>query len=166
MTTGRNSTRISPILTASNRFIQRKGWLDEGGGKPAQELFDQAEKARSRVQAGRIASGLRDVGAEIRRKYDREVWDKQPKNRNGKIKRKAPLVDEGLVREQKVIPPGATEGWISCNPDAAQDSLNAAGKVVNVRKEFINPWKNNEDAHRLNIQAVQDAKQMITKCSA
>ncbi|OJI99606.1 hypothetical protein ASPVEDRAFT_69965 [Aspergillus versicolor CBS 583.65] len=160
----RSNSQIHDLIQNVAGFIQRKRWLDEGGGKPAQELFDQAERARSRVQTGRIASGLRDVGVEIRRKYDREVWDKQPKNRNGKIKKNAPLVDEGLVREQKVIPPGATEGWISCNPDAAQDSLNAAGKEVNVRKEFIDPWKNNQDGHRLNIQAVQDAKQMITEC--
>lgn len=145
-------------------MIQQAGWLEKGNGRPAQELFDQAEKARGRVEMGRQLSGYRDVGALIRKKYDREVWDKQPKYENGEIEKEAPLVDEGLVRERKVIPPGATDGWISCDPMAAQRSLNAAGKEVDVTREFIRPWANNIDAHRLNILAVQAAKKMITEC--
>lgn len=153
------------ILTPSNRFIQQRG-RDNGDRKPAQELFDRAEKARSRVESGRELTGLRDVGIKIRKKYDREVWDKQPKDGNGEVQKNAPLVDEGLVREREIIPPGATEGWISCDPRAAQSSLNAAGKEVDVVREFVEPWKDNWDAHRINIQAAKNAKAKITECRA
>ncbi|BCS20905.1 uncharacterized protein APUU_21337S [Aspergillus puulaauensis] len=161
-----SNSGINEVIDNVAGFIQQRGW-DNGDRKPAQELFDQAEKARSRVEFGRKATMFRDIGAEIRKKYDREVWDKQPKNKNGEINKYAPKVDEGLVRERIIIPPGATEGWISCQPEAAQNSINAAGKgPVDLKEEFVQPWKHKDDAHQMNIQAAKNAKAKITECRA
>lgn len=159
------------MLNASNRFIEQKGWLEEENGKPSQTLFDQAEKARSRVEFGRKASGARDVGAEIRKRYDREVWDKQPKNKNGEIDKEAPLVDEGLVKEKLAIPEGGVEGWPTCDLEVAKNSVNAAEAAagrgpMKLNKDFIGPWRDRETAHVLNIDAAKDAKLKINSCSA
>ncbi|KAJ9297802.1 hypothetical protein DTO271G3_4023 [Paecilomyces variotii] len=152
-------------------FIEQKGWLEAENGKLDQELFDLAEKARSRVELGRRANGARDVGAEIRKQYDREVWDKQPKNKNGEVEKDAPLVDEGLVKERIAIPDGGVEGWPTCDLEAAQNSVNAAETAagrspMNLKKDFLRPWQDREVTHVLNIQAAKDAKAKITGCSA
>lgn len=134
----------SRILIASNRLFEQKGWLEEENGKPDQELFDQAEKARSRVEYGRKASGARDIGTAIRKQYDREVWDKQSKNANGEVKNDAPLVDEGLVREKLAIPEGGVAGWPTCDLGVAKNSVNAAEAAagrgpMHLKRDFLDP---------------------------
>lgn len=153
-----------------DRFIEQKGWLEEDNGKPSQTLFDLAEKARSRVEFGRKAMAARDIGAEVRKKYDREVWDKQPKNKNGEITKNAPLVEEGLVKETLVVPEGGVGGWRTCDLEVAQNSVNAAEAAagrgpVNLKKDFVRPWRDREVTHMENIKAASEAKAKITSCS-
>lgn len=145
--------------------------MEEGNGRPDQRLFDLAEQARGRVQYGRQANAARDIGAEIREKYDHAVWEKQPKNKNGKLDKNAPLVDEGLVKERMAIPDGGVDGWITCDLKVAKDSVDAeekkAGRApMDLNGDFINPWAMRERGHRLNIQALKDAKPKISGCSA
>ena len=160
---GRNSTRTSRILTSRNRFIQRKGWLDAENGRLFMEFFDRAGTAADRVTEGRRLTQLRDIGNEIRKQYDPEVWDKQPKDTKRKVLKTAPMVDEGLVKERIKIPNGATAGWISCNVWAAKYLIEEAGKgPVDVEKDFITPYNDREPSHRNNIWA---AKGAVTKSS-
>ncbi|KAJ9261581.1 hypothetical protein DTO195F2_4111 [Paecilomyces variotii] len=166
-----SNSGIDKVIGNVAAFIEQKGWLEAENGKPDQELFDLAEKARSRVEFGRKANGARDVGAEIRKQYDREVWDKQPKNKNGEIEKDAPLVDEGLVKERMAIPDGGVGGWPTCDLEAAQNSVNAAEAAagrgpMKLKKDFLQPWHDRERTHVLNIQAAKDAKAKIAGCSA
>ena len=111
-------------------------------------------------------------GAEIRKKHDNEVWEKQPKNKNGEVEKEAPLVEEGLVKERMGIRTGGVDGWITCDLQAAKESVDAeeakAGRnPMKLNKDFINPWSVREEGHRLNIQALKDAKTKISGgCSA
>ena len=140
-------------------------------GRPDQRLFDLAEQARSRVEYGRKANGARDIGADIRRKYDHAVWEKQPRNKNGELDKNAPLIDEGLVKEKIAIPNGGVDGWITCDLKAAKDSVDAeetkAGRApIRLKGDFIGPWEDRSLTHKLNIEALQAAKTKISGCSA
>ncbi|PWY61968.1 hypothetical protein BO83DRAFT_326996, partial [Aspergillus eucalypticola CBS 122712] len=151
-------------------FIEQKGWLEEGNSNASQALFDQAEKARSRVEFGRKANACREIGADIRMQYDRAVWDRQPKDANGDIVKKALLVEEGLVKETMAMPDGAVAGWITCDLPAARNSVNAAEKAAGRNpmklKNFASSWQRKEKAHMLKNQAATEAKANITGCSA
>lgn len=159
------------ILTMGNRFIEQKGYLDEGHGKPDQQLFDLAEQARDRAEYGRKSTGMRDIGAEIRKKYDNAVWEKQPKNNNGELDKNAPLVDEGLVKERMAIPAGGVGGWPTCDLVVAKESVDAqetdAGRApMNLKRDFIAPWEKKKKSHALNIEALKEAKTKISGCPA
>lgn len=95
----------------------------------------------------------------------------QPKNKNGEIEKDAPLVDEGLVKEKMAIPEGGVAGWPTCDLEVAKNSANAAEAEagrgpMDLKKDFLRPWKEREATHMLNIQAAKDAKTKITSCSA
>ncbi|OJJ85482.1 uncharacterized protein ASPGLDRAFT_65480 [Aspergillus glaucus CBS 516.65] len=128
-------------------------------------------EARSRVQYGRQANAVRDIGTEIRKKYDNEVWEKQPKTKKGEVEKDVPLVKEGLVKERMGIPNGGVDGWITCDLQDAKTAVNAeetkAGREPMKLKDFIDDWSTNEGGHRLNINAAKDAKLKISGgCSA
>ncbi|GLB09425.1 hypothetical protein AtubIFM57258_005345 [Aspergillus tubingensis] len=164
------NSRVDEVISNVAAFIEQKGWLEEGNGKPSQTLFDLAEKVRSRVEFGRKAMAARDIGAEVRKQYDREVWDKQPKNKNGEITKDAPLVEEGLVKESLAVPEGGVGGWRTCDLEVAQNSINAAEAAagrgpVNLKKDFVRLWRDREATHMLNIKAASEAKAKITSCS-
>lgn len=139
--------------------------MEEGDGKPDKQLFDLAEQARDRAEYGRKSTGMRDIGAEIRKKYDNTVWEKQPKNKNGEINKNAPLVDEGLVKEKMAIPDGGVDGWITCDLHAAEEKVNANGKSMKLNKDFIVPWTMKDGKHKSNIEALKNAKAKISGCS-
>ncbi|KAJ6073193.1 hypothetical protein N7467_011278 [Penicillium canescens] len=162
---------IHEVIRNVAAFIEQKGYLEEDNGKPSQQLFDLAEQARSRVQYGRQANAVRDIGTEIRKKYDNEVWEKQPKTKNGEVEKDAPLVEEGLVKERMGIPDGGVDGWITCDLQDAKAAVNAeetkAGREPMKLKDFIDDWSTSEGGHKLNIDAVKDAKLKISGgCSA
>lgn len=156
---------------AGNRFIEQKSYLEEANGRPDQQLFDRAEHARGRVEYGRKANAARDIGTEIRKKYDNAVWEKQPKNDNGEVEKNAPLVNEGLVKERMAVPDGGVGGWITCDLQVAKESVDTEEKKagrnpMKLRKDFVDPWKTKEVKHMSNIEALQDAKTKLSGCSA
>ncbi|GKZ45866.1 hypothetical protein AbraIFM66951_008734 [Aspergillus brasiliensis] len=166
----RVNSGVDKVISNVAAFIEQKGWLEEDNGKPSQTLFDLAEKARSRVEFGRKAMAARDIGNEVRKQYDREVWDRQPKNKNGEVKKNAPLVEEGLVKESLAVPEGGVGGWRTCDLEVAQNSVNAAEAAagrgpVNLKKDFVRPWREREATHLENIRAASKAKAKITSCS-
>lgn len=76
------------------------------------------------------------------------------------------MVDEGLVKERMAIPDGGVEGWITCDPQVAKESVDAgetkAGRdPMKLTKDFVNLWAMRKESHRLNIQALKDAKTRI-----
>lgn len=139
--------------------------------RPRQELFDLANKTRDRALFGRKATALRDIGGEIRKKYDNAVWQKQPKNKNGELQKDAPMVTEGLVEEKMAIPNGGVQGWVTCDLNAAEKSVNKnleeEGKApANVKQDFTESWLSAEEGHRRNIDALKYAEQRISPCYA
>lgn len=132
-------------------------------------MFDLAEQAHDRAEYGRKSTGMRDIGAEIRKRYDHAVWEKQPKNNNGGLDKDAPLVDEGLVKEKMAIPAGSVGGWVTCDLLVAKTSVNAhekdAGRSpMNLKGDFIAPWEEREERHVSNIRALKEAKTKISGC--
>lgn len=154
-----------------NRYIAQKGDLKKEDGRPNQELFDLAEKTRSRALFGRKATAARDIGNEIRKTYDSAVWDKQPKNKNNKLAKEPPMVEEGLVKEKMAIPDGGVQGWVTCSLGAAKELVNEKlekeGKApMKLNDEFIGPWMDKEVSHQSNIRALESAGEMISECKA